>query len=131
MFWLISRFPELEHLSPEQRAVLLSRLPRWFHLKLVLRSLLIGLLPSVVVAALSIDRLDWPINPGLAVLAPWALAGALIYQWQIARVRGHLRRSLKTLLKGDTAPFCLNCGYNLTANHSEICPECGASARVE
>ena len=69
------------------------------------------------------------INPGLptplvvaslCVLLPLAVFLLAKIQWR-RRVRAYLRRLLPHL--------CSACGYDLTANASGVCPECGRAVR--
>jgi predicted RNA-binding Zn-ribbon protein involved in translation (DUF1610 family) len=46
--------------------------------------------------------------------------GTFVEAWQ---------RRKRRLERLQTFPRCRVCGYNLTGNHSDICPECGTIVR--
>jgi hypothetical protein len=125
MHWLISRFPELDHLEPDQRAHLLRQVPWWTYPliigRAVIAALLIGVIAGVWLAA--------ALGVSIAALAVMPLAAGIatgLYGYQLARVRGVMRRAIADGFRGKRMPFCFECGYDLRGLDAPRCPECGS-----
>jgi len=61
----------------------------------------------------------------------WTYVGFLVPHWLVAVLLAvlpiiSLRRHWHMSARGAAHPACSDCGYNLTANTSGVCPECGA-----
>ena len=118
MFWLISQFPELDHLDPEQRAKVLSRAPWWTYPLIIGRSFA----PGAIVIPLGLCC-----TVHLAITIPVAVGLAFwMYLRQINRLRTEMRAEIMEQYIGDRPPICLECGYDLRGSAADRCPECGA-----
>lgn len=129
MAWLISRFPELEHLEPHQRTQLLKALPWWTYPQLIARA---GL-GALVVAGMLGGAL-WHSAGGQAALI-LALAAALIfgawfYHQQLSVLRSFVRLEIAKAFSGERPPFCFRCGYDLRGSKEAACPECGKAVET-
>jgi predicted RNA-binding Zn-ribbon protein involved in translation (DUF1610 family) len=68
-------------------------------------------------AAVGVALADqWPIHVGI-------LAGVAVFIYALHRIGR--RRSL--VGRFDATPRCARCAYDLTANASGVCPECGTA----
>jgi len=124
LYWRVSRFPELEHLTPAERSRLLRRVGLWrLYLAIVVAGLVAGLIAAVVVVSLLPPAYRG--TPG-----PWALTVAavvlLVHAGAMMGLRRVLRRTLRGLAGRERLPACLACGYPLTGFSGDRCPECGA-----
>jgi hypothetical protein len=126
--WTIAQFPELDHLTPDQRTTLLRNIPRWTYAVIVARSLILGVMPvALVVAAwwhgLGPDR-------ALLCLGLAPVIATACYRLQLREVRVIMRNEIAQSFRGQRPPFCFHCGYDLRASAETRCPECGRDARV-
>ncbi len=93
-----------------------------FWIGLICYSALVGL----VVTGLLIGIRRWiPLPPALFGGIVGGVTGgtgfiAMRWYW-----RDHYRRFLRTRLNTLGIPICMKCAYDLTANESGACPECG------
>jgi hypothetical protein len=124
MIWAISQFPELDHLTDNERAQLLGDLPRWTYWVLVGRSLLLGFF----VGGLSAGLLFRSTTPEILIathLLIAASAAAAYYLTQLHGLRRLMRAEIATGFHNQRPPFCFHCGYDLRASAALRCPECG------
>lgn len=138
MYWRISRFPELQHLSEEERRALLrERVGRGFTARLALscvsRGLFLGLL--IALAILIATATVSPTSPSylvpLVVVFAWLSASLCLYQFFMIRIRGQLRGYFQEeQLKGRRSPVCLSCGYAVHQSQT-ACPECGRAVLAD
>lgn len=64
---------------------------------------------------------------GIGSWYTYPLIGVLLVSWQSMLWvfwRRRLRRNLRIAIAKET-PCCISCGYDLTANATAVCPECG------
>ena len=126
MIWLISQFPELDRLEPEQRARLLARVPWWTYPVVLVRVLARAFLLFVFATLLLSSSID--IGPAAAIcLPPAPIVAAFFYTRQLRRVRSDMRNVISQAFRGERPPFCFGCGYNLRDSDAERCPECGVT----
>ncbi len=128
MYWRVGQFPELNHLTAEERERILRHLPRSTYFLMVARAFVV----TVVVALLTGARLA-KVSPALCLttIAAVSLGGTVVvYQLQIRHFRRVMRRSIAMAFRGERLPFCLGCGYDLRGSNSDACPECGAMTIV-
>ena len=124
MYWTITSFPELYHLSETDRRELLRRYgARRAMLWIGIRSLVFGLYAAIISAGVVAAAGLRPIVAFLLVFPIWVV---LIYQMQIIWIRGHMRIYLEETARSQKLPLCLNCGYSTQGLTRERCPECGA-----
>lgn len=129
MYWRIRSFPELEHLTDDERDALLrehSGQRTVTTISLVARSIALGILLGVLM--MPFLRLFLDVR-GVMWITPIGtlLCMAMVYQFHLIRIRGQLIMYLEQASKRDRLPMCLKCGYNLRGITSERCPECGWS----
>lgn len=125
MYWLISQFPELDHLEPDQRVRVLRQVPWWTYPLIAARAVFPSLLLSVLVGL----RLAAILRSGSVMFVSIPLAAALatgLYVYQLARVRSDMCRVIAEAFRGERTPFCFNCGYDLRDLDAARCPECGS-----
>ena len=125
-YWRFDSFPELQHLSHDDRKRLLrEHVGAFTRATLVLRALLLGIasgmLMTIIAASIGLQLRSLGV-----ILALSSVAGTVpAYAHYVHRVRGHLRAYLEEAAKKERLPMCLHCGYDLTGNTSGLCPECG------
>jgi hypothetical protein len=125
MYWTIGSFPELDHLEPHERARLMRLVPWWIYAKIISRYALLGLIIGLPVSAIiSMESGGAPVPIMLGMMIPVVIAG---YIYELKRMRRSLRETIAEAFRGQTLPFCMNCGYDLRAAVGEECPECGAA----
>ena len=125
MYWLISQFPELEHLEPRQRAQVLVHVPWWTYPLMVARAAL----PALLLGGITAGVLSAGFGSDAAALGAVPVAGAIavfFYRYQLARLRTAMRQTILHALRGQRLPFCFQCGYNLRDSVADRCPECGS-----
>lgn len=127
MFWRIESFPEMQHLSSEDRKRLVRDCaPRRYLFGMIMESLLWG---GGYVAAVSggvTYCMGMPdVLIGGASWGGFVLGAALVYQFKLIRLRGQMRIHLEKLARQQRLPMCLNCGYDHEGLVSDTCPECG------
>lgn len=127
MYWRISSFLELQHLSEEDRARLLREHLGWRTPTLVVvRSVFFGLLLASFVGVGTARLLSLPTSTAFWFSAGYLLVFATaIYQFQLIWIRGALRVFLEEHAEVNPLPLCINCGYNVHGLVSNRCPECG------
>lgn len=126
MFWRFSEFPELQHLEPDQRRIVLRKVAWWGYLRLMTFAFVVAVMLSVCVRVCLSVLAD--VAPGVAgwmSLASFVGFVAIIYQVQMQSVRRSMRTTLIEALGNDRMPFCLACGYDMRGSPSGRCPECG------
>ena len=126
MFFLISQFPELNHLEPAERTTVLRKVPWWTYPAIVFGSILLALISSMLVVVI----LEHWLRPSEA--EPLLLFGILViafavlwYALAIRSIRADVRRFIAQAYAGQKPPFCFKCGYDLRSAREECCPECG------
>jgi hypothetical protein len=126
MYWLISQFPELDHLEPEQRQLLLARVPWQTYPLLTLGALIQAIFAGAGIAVAWIALgFGWDAAV-LPVMAVVVLVIAIVrYQFQLRQIRRELREVVARAYWGRRLPFCFRCGYDLRQSNSIHCPECG------
>lgn len=125
MYWLISQFPELEHLERRQRAQVLAHVPWWTYPVMVARAVL----PALFLGAITAGLLAAGFGSDAAAFGAVPVAGAVamfFYRYQLARLRTAMRQTILEALRGERLPFCFKCGYNLRDSIADRCPECGS-----
>ena len=125
------RMPELAGLADEQRVDIVRRWKR-AHFR-SWRTYLLLLLPTLIVGptigGLFYAKLTGRLGPSSGS-APFFMAvifGSFLLS--IALQLWLTRRSCRQWVRRHLPGVCSTCGYNLTANASGVCPECGR--RVE
>lgn len=128
MPWLISQFPELDHLEPAQRAHLLGQVPCWIYPRIAGRAAIGGLLVAGITVYIVETALRAPLSE-LATLVLYVLiaitAGAGLYHRQLKTVRRIMRHEIALGFQGQRPPFCFACGYDLRGSTAVTCTECG------
>jgi len=124
MPWLISRFPELQHLEPSQRAQLLGQLPWWTYPQIVIRSLLVALCIVGLIGGFILQGLDWDKRLILSGIIELVFA-VIFYRQQLKVFRSFVRLEIAKAFEGQRPPFCFGCGYDLRGSTQSACPECG------
>lgn len=131
MIWTIGQFPELDHLTREQRAALLARIPWWTYPLLIVGSLSQG----VLLGALGFGYTYFLVRSSQAagiIGAAIAVGTSIgVYLYRLKRIRADMRRTLADAFVGERPPFCLKCGYDLRASDATRCPECGNAIPAE
>ncbi len=129
-FWTFRSLPELNHLTEEQkqqviRSAVTGKVRRALAFKVVAAGVFFGGISAAVFA-------NWAAVAMGAVAAVLfgAFIGALTFQVEMTDIRLTLRRFLFEHFRGEKLPVCFRCGYNLTGNPTDRCPECGANVRV-
>jgi hypothetical protein len=129
MIWTISQFPELDHLTPDQRAALLKNLPRWTYWVIVARSLALAFLVSGI--SISVTLRSFP--PEVLIVTHIllvALVATAYYLSQMRDLRRLMRNEIANGFRGQRPPFCFSCGYDLRASGAPLCPECGRETKT-
>ena len=122
-----NQFPELERLPTKKArrramsiamAELSMRCPYWVAIP--------GIAAVSLVIHFSVPRLGismawqvvvWGLIVAATVMSCWVL---------FLSFKKTIQRTLWRILVQEGIPCCTSCGYDLTANTSGICPECGA-----
>jgi hypothetical protein len=127
MFWRISSFPELEHLSDENRREILHKARAgWRVAWLIIASAIAGAgVSSCLVGTLLATNSIAPTFGVVAFASLWFFSAAALYQIDLIRIRGQLRIYLEKAAQSQQLPLCLNCGYDITGLTGRRCPECG------
>jgi hypothetical protein len=128
MWFRLSSLPQLQHLSPEQRKVLLAqvgagKIVRGIIFRAVAMGVLAGLVASSIVGSMT-NRSDLLSALGFVVGA--AVVGFAVYGWLLIRVHGQLIQYFAQIRKEQRLPVCIKCGYDLEGSQAKTCPECGA-----
>ncbi len=125
MYWRISSFPELDHLSADERQLLLRRhAGRRWTVKIIAFAMMAGFVLSL--AAMGILAAVQPVPLAPYLIGCTFLAGSVItYQVSMMIIRAQLRSVLADTARRERLPMCLKCGYNLKGIASTRCPECG------
>jgi hypothetical protein len=127
MFWTIDRFPELDHLDPDQRAAVLARVPWWTYPLVAAAAFVPAFLTGIFVTAYA-ARYGPTAMAAVAALPVAAAVRVGLYAFQMRRVRVAMRRAIAEGFRGRRPPFCLGCGYDLRASDDAArCPECGGA----
>jgi hypothetical protein len=129
MYWLISQFPELDHLEPHQRAQLLARMPRWTYPMITARAAAGALLVWAGIAVQLGRAYDLTTLAILSTVAAMAIACA-IYLNELNQLRKAMRKAISEAFQTERPPFCFKCGYDLRQSSDTLCPECGVDWRV-
>ena len=125
MFWRIADFPELDHLTAQERAHLFAQVPWWTYPTILFRSITPSVIGGVIAAA-PFDNFRGPSNAAIAIFAIIVCTGsAVLYILQLSRLRTVMRKTIIAELHGRRPPFCFACGYDLRGNDAAVCPECG------
>lgn len=136
MYWRISSFPELQHLSESDRARLIrQRCGLLFYVKLLGFSFAMAVV-SLILLFIAFGVVEQVLLGGSLILPDWwylvflpTTLFLLVLGWYlyvITRIRGQLRLYLMEHRgKGMDIPMCLNCGYAVAVGQVR-CPECGA-----
>ncbi len=133
MYWRVQGFPELQHLSPEDRRRIIRECfgpageVRWV-IRLVVMGTFCGISAAMLIANLAGIRA----GNEIWLVAPMVLAAiAIVYQLRLIQVRGQLLMYLERVARKQRLPMCLGCGYDLTGLTSGTCPECGLRIAAE
>jgi hypothetical protein len=125
ILWRIGDFPELEHLTPGQRAGVLARVPWWTYPIIVTRAVIAGAFVGGIVAGSLASMAQPPEVVAVGSALALALSSIGLYALQLARLRVLVRKSIADALRGERPPFCFACGYDLRGSDAACCPECG------
>ena len=126
MIWSIRQFPELEHLSDEQRELLLKRVPFGFTIRVLIKSTVMGTIVIGLVRSLFASIFSPAFSAYMFLIVP--VLAIWIYLNLLRDTRRQLRTEVARAFAGERLPFCLNCGYDFQGLHSDKCPECGSAA---
>lgn len=125
LLWSVGQFPELDHLSAEQRVEVLRTLPWHFYPILIIKSMLgafsWGLVSTLFLALFGQERAM------VAAIFPAVAGGLWSYLAFLKRIRATIRREVAKAFIGQRPPFCYSCGYDFHELKSNTCPECGHS----
>ena len=127
LFWTLRSLPELNHLDEQQKREVIRASMTWRHhlrmsMKVLLGATFFGMLPGSYLAR---GGDPWVIV--ITIMLSGAVAGLFVFQLEMANIRRSLRRFLFDHFRGKRLPVCLRCGYDLTDNQTDRCPECGAN----
>jgi hypothetical protein len=125
MLWLISQFPELDHLDPPQRTAVLKLVPWSFYPRIVVISVCWGLFWFGVTVALTFllpRKIGVILGAGVGFVVTFYL-----YLEHLDEVRTVIRREIARAFAGRRPPFCFSCGYDFRNLAGDVCPECGQS----
>jgi hypothetical protein len=124
MPWLISQFPELDSLEPQQRTHLLSQLPWWTYPQIAVRAVFIALCIVIIIGGLAVEWIG--LKQTLIVCAVLEVVfAAMFYHRQLTTLRSFMRLEIAKAFEGQRPPFCFRCGYDLRGSTQAACPECG------
>lgn len=131
--WTIAGLPELQSLSPDERARLLASTGAPSAVRLWSRNFFLGLFVTVVLLFIlhlndTSQRLAGPIGAAAVVVMTFGFT-YLSHVWIITRIRGQVRMGIESSSGGDLVPVCIACGYDCTSTDADRCPECGTSRR--
>jgi hypothetical protein len=124
MVWLISQFPELDHLEADQRAQVLARVPWWTYPLVTASAIVPAILLSAAIGACVAIGLR-SIAAAIIIVPLTATTAIGLYAYQLSRLRTTMRRAIADAFRGERLPFCFECGYNLRDSDAARCPECG------
>ena len=121
-------FPELERLPTEearQRAIYIAKTEvstRWRFWAAIL-----GIVAVSVVVQILLPRLGIPVD-WRGLVRGLVVAVTVVSCWTLVlSFKKTIQRTLWRILADEGIPCCQTCGYNLTANVSGRCPECGVN----
>ena len=128
MYWRISRFPELGHLSEDDRDTPIRNAGgRRTYIRVIAQGVFFGLIFGIITAQTT------PAAPWIRGLAGGAVLVVVAvgwYQFILWRMRIAMRLAIMDGLEGERVPTCLKCGYNSREASQDRCTECGAPLRV-
>jgi len=135
MYWRISSFPELQHLTPRELDDLLrDDMPDCQSWRLLLACVIRGwfsgflFLLALVAALLYFFAADVSSFAPIVLTAFWISWTIGRYQWHLLRIRRQMRQYLRRrAAEGQPSPVCLHCGYAIFNDRAASCPECGAT----
>lgn len=126
-FWTFRSLPELNHLTEDEKSrVIRSAAPLDSRIGLSGTVVSAGLCAGTVAAGIFAGGMGL-VAISLTFLIAALLGGVLMFQFQMRRIRLSLRLFLFEHFRGRKLPVCLRCGYDLTGNATDRCPECGAN----
>ncbi len=126
-FWTFRSLPELNHLTDEQKQQVIHRAVtgkarRALAYKVMVAAVFFGGISATVF-------IDWAgvAMGSLSAMLFGTCVAALTFQVEMWDIRLALRLFLFEHFRGEKLPVCLRCGYDLTGNETDRCPECGAN----
>ncbi len=130
IYWLISRFPELHHLDPVEKAKVLDGMPWWTYPLIIFRASVVAMIIGGIAASVAWSIASFPHESG-PFLATFIFVAFVVwmkvYIVNLSRLRGVIRLEIAKAFRGQKPPFCFSCGYDLRGTTGSACPECGSA----
>lgn len=87
---------------------------------------------AAVFASFVVSLMSMAAAPAFGLIfAPLLIASLAIVPAAIRSDRDRLRLAIALYGNGFRLPICARCDYDLRANESDTCPECGAPTRLQ
>ena len=127
--WLISQFPELDHLTAEDRRRVLRAVPLWTYPYVIASSIFFAAIAAMFPVGLLIYVTRVAANVGFLLFGmAWLVLAGYFYAVQLRTIRRSMRSEIVRRCHGERLPFCFACGYDLRGGTPERCPECGGQS---